>query len=145
MAASESVRCSGESPDEDPRKAYGVGKVRCENYLFDRVKATSLRVTHTIGPGSPLASREPSFFKRLEEGRPILIPGEGFPFVHLIHVQDVANLMCSVIGNEKAIGQIYNVAGAEVTSVVGAVQLMARAVGVEPKIVHVPLGSSSMT
>src|SRR5207237_7405157 len=52
-----------DATDEDPRKAYGVGKVRCENYLFDRVKATSLRVTHTIGPGSPLASREPSFFK----------------------------------------------------------------------------------
>jgi nucleoside-diphosphate-sugar epimerase len=56
-----------------------------------------------------------------------------------VHVQDVADLMASLAGNERAVGQIYNVAGAEVTSVVGAVRLMARAVGVEPKIVHVPL------
>ena len=36
-------------------------------------------------------------------------------------------------------GQIYNVAGAEVTSIIGAVQLMARAVGVEADVVHVPM------
>ena len=127
--------------DQDPRKAYGVGKVCCENYLLsqDGIPATSLRVTHTIGPNSPLASREPAFFKRLEDGRPILVPGEGFPFVHLIHVQDVANLMCSVLGNEKTAGQIYNVAGREVTSVLGCVELMARAVGVKAQVVHVPM------
>jgi nucleoside-diphosphate-sugar epimerase len=130
--------------DPDPRKAYGVGKVECENHLSDLhssrgFPATSLRVTHTIGPHTPLASREPVFFRRLELGRPILIPGEGFPFVHLVHVQDVARLMVSLIGNDRAIGQAYNVAGAEITSVLGCIRLMARAVGVEPDIVHVPL------
>jgi nucleoside-diphosphate-sugar epimerase len=79
------------------------------------------------------------FFRRLELGRPILIPAEGFPFVHLVHVQDVARLMVSLIGNDAAIGQAYNVAGAEITSVLGCMRLMARAVGVEPEIVHVPL------
>jgi nucleoside-diphosphate-sugar epimerase len=126
--------------DGDPRKAYGVGKVQCEDRLVELgLPATSLRVTHTVGPMSPLASREPSFFKRLEEGRPILVPGEGFPFVHLVHVQDVADLMCSLAGNERVAGQIYNVAGREITSVLGCIRLMAKAVGVEPEIVHVPL------
>lgn len=130
--------------DGDPRKAYGVGKVQCEDHLrrsfeSDGFPATSLRVTHTIGPHTPLASREPIFFRRLELGRPILIPAEGFPFVHLVHVQDVARLMVSLVGNERAIGEVYNVAGAELTSVLGCIRLMARAVGVEPQIVHVPL------
>jgi nucleoside-diphosphate-sugar epimerase len=130
--------------DPDPRKAYGVGKVECEDHLrtlyeTDGFPATSLRVTHTIGPHTPLATREPVFFRRLELGRPILIPAEGFPFVHLVHVQDVARLMVSLIGNDAAIGQAYNVAGAEITSVLGCMRLMARAVGVEPEIVHVPL------
>jgi nucleoside-diphosphate-sugar epimerase len=129
--------------DPDPRKAYGVGKVECEQFLaglYERegFPATSLRVSHTIGPHSPLASREPAFFARLEQGLPIPIPAEGFPFIHLVHVQDVADLMASIAGNAIAAGQIYNVAGAEVTSVAGAVHLMARAVGVEPHIVHVP-------
>jgi nucleoside-diphosphate-sugar epimerase len=130
--------------DRDPRKAYGVGKVDCEDYLLTQftdhgLPATSLRVTHTIGPHTPLASREPVFFRRLEMGRPILIPAEGFPFVHLVHVSDVARLMTSIIGNDRAIGQIYNVGGSEITSVLGCIRLMARAVGVEPDVVHVPL------
>lgn len=126
--------------DRDPRKAYGVGKVCCEQHLLESgLPVTALRVTHTIGPKSPLATREPSVFRKLELGRPILVPAEGFPFVHLVHVQDVADLMASIPGNPAAIGQIYNVAGAEVTSVTGCITLMARAVGVEADIVHVPM------
>jgi nucleoside-diphosphate-sugar epimerase len=130
--------------DPSPLKAYGVGKVRCENYLLEEYEehglaTTSLRVVHTIGPRSPLGSREPAFFRRLELGRPILIPAEGFPFVHLVHIRDVASLMASLIGNGAAAGQIYNVAGSEFTSVAGCMHLMARAVGVEPNIIHVPL------
>jgi nucleoside-diphosphate-sugar epimerase len=130
--------------DVDPRKAYGVHKVECEQFLLGHhgdgdLPVTTLRVSHTIGPNSPLATREPAFFRRLELGRPILIPGDGFPFVHLVHVSDVASLMASVLGNERAVGQTYNVAGSEVSSVYGCIQLMARVVGVTPDIVHVPL------
>ena len=133
-----------DADDDDPRKAYGVGKVRCEQYLLGEharsgLPATVLRVAHTLGPMSPLASRDPVFFARLEAGRPIFVPGEGFPFVHLVHVADVAALMASIAGNDGAAGQIYNVAGAEITSIRGAVQMMARAVGVEPNVVNVPL------
>lgn len=130
--------------DDDPRKAYGVNKVRCEQLLFAEharsgFPATSLRVSHTIGPLSPLPTREPNFFVRLEQGRPILIPGEGFPFVNVVHVQDVATLMASLVGNPAVAGEVYNVSGAEYTSILGSIRLMADAVGVEPDIVHVPL------
>ena len=130
--------------DPDPRKAYGVGKVQCEQYLRRLYEdaglpTTSLRVSHTLGPMSPLVTRDPGFFRRLELGRPILVPGDGFAFVHLVHVQDVAGLMVSLLGNPAVAGEIYNVAGTEITSILGAVHVMARAVGVSPTIVHVPL------
>jgi nucleoside-diphosphate-sugar epimerase len=130
--------------DPDPRKQYGVGKVACEDHLrrlceSGRFPATAVRVTHTLGPRTPLVTREPIIFKRLEEGRPVFVPGDGFPFVHLIHVQDVATMLASLCGCEPAIGQTYNAAGAEFTSVEGCIRLMAKAVGVEPHIVHVPL------
>lgn len=127
---------------DDPRKAYGVGKVQCEDYLLgltELIPVTVLRVGHTIGPMSPLASREPSFFARLEQGRPIPIPAEGFPFVQLVHVADVARAMVAVAGNDRAFGEVYNINGAEVASILGCVVLMARAVGVVPNIVHVPM------
>jgi nucleoside-diphosphate-sugar epimerase len=133
-----------ESVADQPLRAYGIGKVRCERFLTecfqrDGFPATSVRVTHTIGPRSPLASRDPAFFARLELGRPILVPGDGFPFVHMIHIDDVASLMVSLIGNDRCVGEVFNAAGAEFSSILACVHLMGRAVGVTPNVVHVPL------
>jgi nucleoside-diphosphate-sugar epimerase len=94
--------------DEDPRKAYGVGKVRCEDLLAaEHARSgfpfTTLRVGHTLGPRSPLASRDPVFFARLEQKRPIPIPGDGLALVHLIHVADVASLMASSIETGRSV------------------------------------------
>lgn len=130
--------------DADHRKAYGVGKVQCEDRLLaewqrNGFPATWLRVGHTLGPRSPSSTRDPAFFARLEAGRPILIPGDGFATMTLVHINDVARLMVALIGNERVRGQAYNVAGAEMASLVGVVQLIGRAMGVAPKIVHVPL------
>ena len=130
--------------DEDPRKAYGVGKVRCESLLAEEharsgFPFTTLRVGHTLGPMSPLASRDPVFFARLEQKRPIPIPGEGLALVHLIHVADVASLMASLLETERAAGQTYNVVGREAATVSGMIHLMARAVGVEAQILQVPM------
>jgi nucleoside-diphosphate-sugar epimerase len=130
--------------DDDPRKAYGVGKVRCEDLLMAEwaqsgFPATSLRVGHTMGPRSPQATRDPAFFARLEAGRPILIPGEGFAVLQLVHINDVARCMASLVGNARAPGEIYNVSGAEVASVIGVVALIGRALGLQPEIVKVPM------
>ena len=130
--------------DDDRRKAYGVGKVRCEDYLLglweqEKFPATCLRVGHTLGPRSPQPTRDPWFFARLEAGRPILIPGDGFAALQLIHINDVARLMTALIGNERVAGRAYNVGGTEIATVSGVVLLIARALGVEAEIVNVPL------
>lgn len=130
--------------DPDPRKGYGVGKVQCEDLLLglhasEGFPATVLRVSHTLGPMSPLVTRDPIFFARLEAGRPMLVPGDGFAMVHLIHVNDVARLMASIPGNQRAVGQAYNVAGTDFATLVGTIEMMARAVGVKADIVHVPM------
>ena len=129
---------------DQPLRAYGYNKVLCERFLLDRHErtgfpATSVRVTHTVGPRSPLATRDPAFFARLERGRPILVPGDGFPFVHFIHIDDAASLLASLLSNPRVGGQVYNAAGAEYASILATFHLMARAAGVEPNLVHVPL------
>ena len=130
--------------DDDRRKAYGVGKVQCEDLLLEAWRqhgfpATCLRVGHTLGPRSPAATRDPIFFARLEAGRPILVPGEGFAATQLIHINDVARAMLALLGNETVKGEAYNVSGTEYASIVGVVQLAARAVGVTPQIINVPM------
>jgi nucleoside-diphosphate-sugar epimerase len=133
-----------DAADADPRKAYGVGKVQVEDLLRDEqarsgFPCTTLRVGHTLGPMSPLASRDPVYFERLEQKRPIPIPGEGLPLVHLIHVADVASCMAAVVETERSIGQAYNVVGREAATVSAMIHLMARAVGVEASLLHVPM------
>ena len=128
---------------DEPLRAYGVGKVLCERFLADRFArtgfpVTSVRVSHTIGPRSPLVDREPILFARLEQGRPIFIPGDGFPFVHLIHIDDAARLLVALATSERATGEVFNAAGLELTSILGCIHLMARTVGVDPDIVFVP-------
>jgi nucleoside-diphosphate-sugar epimerase len=54
-------------------------------------------------------------------------------------VQDVATAMAAVIETERAIGQTYTITGRESATVTGMVHLMARAVGVEAQILHVPM------
>jgi nucleoside-diphosphate-sugar epimerase len=88
---------------------------------------------------SPLASRDPVFFARLEQKRPIPIPGEGLPLVQLIHVADVASCIASVIETERSVGEVYTVTGREAATVSGMIHLMANAVGVEPQILEVPM------
>ncbi len=56
-----------------------------------------------------------------------------------MHTKDVASLMASLIGNEKVKGQAYNVSGAEITSIVGVMHLIAEAMGMKARIVEVPL------
>jgi len=128
----------------DPRTAYGVGKVQCEDHLLElwkseRFPVTILRVGHTMGPRSPAATRDPIFFARIEAGRPILIPGEGFGALSLVHINDVARLMAALPGNEKVMGEAYNVSGAEVTTIVGVMHLIAQAMGMKARIVEVPV------
>jgi nucleoside-diphosphate-sugar epimerase len=136
------------APDNaDPRTAYGVGKVQCEDRLMalwqeEGFPATILRVGHTMGPRSPAATRDPGFFARIEAGRPVLIPGEGFAALSLVHINDVARLMTALLGNERVKGQAYNVSGAEVTSIVGVVHLIAQAMGMKARVVEVPLATA---
>jgi len=132
------------SDDEavNPSRGYGAGKVRCERLLraeFEQsgFPATSLRVGHTLGPHSPLP-REHDFFARLKAGRPILIPGDGMPFIHLVHVDDVAAAMCAVISTTASAGQTYNVNGSQFSSISAYMRTMAAVAGVDANLVYVP-------
>ncbi len=132
------------SDDEkvNPSRAYGAGKVRCERLLEHEFEAsgfpfTSLRVGHTLGPHSPLP-REHGLFARVEAGRPVLVPGDGLPFIHLVHVDDVASAMCAVIENDASAGRIYNVNGPQFASIAGYLRTIAATVGRDIELVFVP-------
>lgn len=121
----------------DPKSRH-LGKYETETYLKDAgLPWTSIRPTYIYGPQN-YNDLEAWFFDRIVRDRPIPIPGNGMHITQLGHCQDLAKAMAAVLGNEKAIGQIYNVSGDRYVTFDGLARACAAAAGKssDVKIVH---------
>ncbi|NER85174.1 MAG: NAD-dependent epimerase/dehydratase family protein, partial [Leptolyngbya sp. SIO1D8] len=122
----------------DPKSRH-KGKFETENYLATSgIPFTSVRPVYIYGPQN-YNDLEAWFFERIVRDRPIPIPGNGMALTQLGHVADLAQAMASVLGNEQAIGQIYNISGEKAVSFDGLARACAMAAGKSPetlKIVH---------
>ncbi len=122
----------------DPNSRH-KGKHHTEDYLKSSgIPFTAIRPVYIYGPQNynPL---EQWFFDRLVRDRPIPIPGSGMALTHLGHCQDLAAAMVSVLGNAKAIGQIYNISGEKAVTFDGLAKACAAVVGKDAdsiEIVH---------
>ncbi|AKG20045.1 NAD-dependent epimerase/dehydratase family protein [Calothrix sp. 336/3] len=122
----------------DPKSRH-KGKFETEAFLqASGVPFTAIRPTYIYGPQN-YNDLEAWFFDRIVRDRPVPIPGNGAHFTQFGHVQDLAQAMCQVLGNTRAIGQIYNVSGEKYITFDGLARACAAAVGKSPedvKIVH---------
>ena len=122
----------------DPKSRH-KGKHQTEAYLAESgIPWTSIRPTYIYGSGN-YNDLEAWFFDRIVRNRPLPIPGNGLHFTQFGHVQDLAVGMAQVIGNSKAIGQIYNISGDRYVTFDGLALACAEAAGKsgdEIKIVH---------
>ncbi len=122
----------------DPNSRH-KGKHHTEAYLAEAgIPWTSIRPTYIYGSQN-YNDLEAWFFDRLVRNRPLPIPGNGLHFTQFGHVQDLAVGMSKIIGNQKAIGQIYNLSGDRYVTFDGLAYACAEAVGKSPdaiKIVH---------
>ncbi|MBD2040774.1 NAD-dependent epimerase/dehydratase family protein [Microcoleus sp. FACHB-672] len=119
----------------DPKSRH-KGKHETEAYLTEQgLPFTSIRPTYIYGPQN-YNDLEAWFFDRIVRDRPIPIPGNGTHFTQFGHCQDLANAMAAVLGNEKAIGQIYNVSGDRYVTFDGLARACAEAVGKSPESVQ---------
>ena len=122
----------------DPKSRH-KGKHETEAYLKQLgIPFTSIRPTYIYGPQNynPLESW---FFDRVVRDRPICIPGNGMHITQLGHVWDLAQAMTQIIGNDQAIGQIYNISGDRFVTFDGLARACAVAAGKSAddiKIVH---------
>ena len=120
----------------DPNSRH-KGKFATEDYLKSQgIPFTSIRPTYIYGPGN-YNDLEAWFFDRLVRNRPILIPAGGVHFTQFGHIEDLANAMAKVLGNDKAIGQIYNISGDRYVTFTGLAQACAEAVGKNPDEVEI--------
>jgi UDP-glucose 4-epimerase len=122
----------------DPKSRH-KGKHETEAYLEQLgLPWTSIRPTYIYGPQN-YNDLEAWFFDRIVRDRPIPIPGNGMHITQFGHCQDLARAMSQVLGNERAIGQIYNVSGDRYVTFDGLARACVEAAGKSPdsiKIVH---------
>lgn len=125
-----------EEDDVDPKSRH-KGKLDTEELLrASGVPWTSIRPVYIYGPlnYNPV---EEWFFQRLAAGRPIPIPTPGLQVTQLGHVKDLARAFVLVLGNENAIGQVYNISGPKYVTFDGIAKACAAAMGQgPPQIVH---------
>lgn len=123
--------------------AYAWNKVQSERHIAHwsqttGVPYTVIRPAYVYGPGTYTMEREPAYFYRLEQGRPLLLPTRGIPLAHLVHVDDLVQMFMACPGNPRSYGQAYNGVGPDYPSLRGWFQALADVAGVQPNIVNVP-------
>jgi nucleoside-diphosphate-sugar epimerase len=122
----------------DPNSRH-KGKFETEAYLSESgVPFTSIRPVYIYGPQN-YNDLEAWFFDRIVRDRPVPIPGNGMALTQFGHCQDLAAAMAAVLGNERAIGQIYNVSGDRAVTFDGLARACAAAAGKDPsslQIIH---------
>ena len=122
----------------DPNSRH-KGKFETEAYLAEAgVPFTSIRPVYIYGPQN-YNDLEAWFFDRIVRDRPVPIPGNGMALTQFGHCQDLAAALAAVLGNERAIGQIYNVSGDRAVTFDGLARACAAAAGKDPsslQIIH---------
>ncbi|CAN0402725.1 unnamed protein product [Ascophyllum nodosum] len=125
-----------EGDEVDPKSRH-KGKYESEAYLEEiGMPYTSIRPTYIYGPlnYNPL---EQYFFERLDQDRPIIIPGHGQHLTGLGHVQDLARAMANVIDKDATKSQVYNIQDNRAISFDGMARACAKAMGKDPGSVEI--------
>jgi nucleoside-diphosphate-sugar epimerase len=134
MKSDQMPHVEGDAVDPNSRHK---GKFQTEAYLAEQsVPFTSVRPVYIYGPQN-YNDLEAWFFDRLVRDRPIPIPGNGMALTQWGHVADLAAAMAAILGNSKAIGQIYNISGDRAVTFDGLARACAIAAGKDPATLNI--------
>ena len=125
-----------EGDAEDPKSRH-KGKNDTEVYLKSSgIPFTSIRPTYIYGPQN-YNDLDAWYFDRILRDRPVPIPGHGQHLTQFGHCADLADAMVKVLGNETAIGKIYNVSGEKAVTFDGLARACAIAAGKNPDALNI--------
>jgi nucleoside-diphosphate-sugar epimerase len=136
------------TPLSNPYWQYSRDKLACEAYLMQQYRengfpVTIVRPSHTYDERSvPLGvhGRKGSWqvVRRIMEGKPVIIHGDGTSLWTVTHNSDFAKGYCGLIGNVHAIGQAYHITSDERVTWNQIYQCIADTLGVPLRACHIP-------
>lgn len=136
------------TPLSNPFWEYSRNKIACEEYFLKQYRdngfpVTIVRPSHTYGLRSvPVAIHGKygsfSVIRRMLDGKPVLVHGDGSSLWTLTCNTDFASAFLGLAGNFHAIGEAYHITSDESLTWNQIYEIIGRALGVRPKLIHVP-------
>lgn len=137
-----------ETPLENPYWEYSRNKIACEDRLMQVYReegfpTTIIRPSHTYGPtqipfGVSSWMHPWTVIDRMKRGGKVIVPGDGTSLWVLTWNADFAKGLVGLLGNERAIGEAFQITSDEVLSW-DQIHLEAyRALELKPNLIHIP-------
>lgn len=131
----------------NPYWEYSRNKIACEEYLMKEYRdngfpVTIVRPSHTYDDRSvPLgvhgSKGSYQVIKRMMEGKPVIIHGDGTSLWHMTHNSDFAIAYTGLMANPHAIGEAFQITNDETLTWNQIYETIAKALNVKLNAVHV--------
>jgi nucleoside-diphosphate-sugar epimerase len=131
------------TPLENPVWEYSRNKIACEELLVAEYRRskfpfTIVRPSHTYDRTSVPVEGGYTVIDRMLKGKPIIVHGDGTSIWTLTHNTDFAKGFVGLLGNSHALGEVFHITSEEWLTWNQIYQLLGSAVGITPKLVHIP-------
>ncbi len=136
----EYVTTEARTPVENPYWPYSQAKIACEKLMKgSRLPWTNVRPSQTVRTTLPTVANEgDAVAYRMLAGKPVLVFGDGNSLWTLTRAEDFAKPFVRLFGNKAALREDFHITGDIGFTWDAIYQTLARGLGVEAKIVHVP-------
>ncbi|ULR45492.1 SDR family oxidoreductase [Rhizobium sp. K102] len=130
-----------ETPAINPYWPYSQAKIACEELLktSGNLAWTIVRPSHTVRTGLPIMMADSDIMaRRMLDGEPIIVAGDGHTPWTLTRSVDFAVPFVGLFGKQAALNEIFHITSDRAHIWDDIQKTIARLLGVEAKIVHVP-------
>ncbi len=127
---------------QNPFTGYSREKIAAEDELMRACATTGFPVTvvrpsHTYDEASPPLPGDWTVIDRMARGAEVIVPGDGTSLWTLTHADDFAQGLVGLLGNPRAIGEVFHITSDDVYTWDQIYAIVGAALGVEPRIVHI--------
>jgi nucleoside-diphosphate-sugar epimerase len=125
---------------------YAAEKRLCEKIFHGTglvdFPLTIVRPAYSFGPRFILSFTSRDYgihlMKRLQDGRPILVPDDGKTLMHVSSANNTGEMIATLVDAPKAINNQYTCGHPTFTTHYGYVELLATSLNVKPNIIYIP-------
>lgn len=131
------------TPLANPYWQYSRNKIACEEALIrvyrdEGFPITIVRPSHTYDRTLLPFQGRYTVVDRMRKGKPVIVHGDGSSLWVLTHHRDFAKGFVGLLGNNRAIGEVFHITSDELLTWNQIHEIVARAAGTTANIAHVP-------